>query len=490
MSENEQKGCILVVDDEEGMCQFLKTMLSREGYEVLTATSGSEALKVYKEDKFDLVIQDLKMPGMDGIQLLSAIKEVDEKQLVVIITAFSTWESAVEAMRLGAFDYIRKPFDNEAIRVLVARAIEVARLQRQALDTEEEIFAVGNLIGSSPQIQEIQRTIRRVAPTDTTVLIQGQSGTGKELVARALHFSSYRLRMPFITVSCGAFTESLLESELFGHIKGSFTGAITDKKGLFEVADKGTIFLDEVAEMSKKTQARFLRVIEEREFRPVGSAHSMKVDIRVVTATNKDLEAEVEAGNFREDLFYRLNVVPIYLPPLRERREDILLLAGHFLAKYAGVSGKEITSFSPLAMEVLVSYDWPGNVRELDNCIQRALTFSEGNEIQVADIAGGKRPGILESVRAEWLKEGKPDYLASLVEKGVEGARFVPAAIPAEGVDLEKRLAEIERGYITCALRETNWNITAAAKRLGTSFRSLRYRIKKLGIKQDDARRS
>jgi len=489
VSEKEQQGRILVVDDEEGMCQFLKTMLSREGYEVLIAASGSEALKLYQRSDFDLVIEDLKMPGMDGIQLLSAIKELDEKQLVVIITAFSTWESAVEAMRLGAFDYIRKPFDNEAIRVLVARSIEVARLHRQALEAEEEIFAVGNLIGSSPQIQEIQRTIRRIAPTDTTVLIQGESGTGKELVARALHFSSYRLRMPFIAVGCGAFTESLLESELFGHIKGSFTGAITDKKGLFEVAHKGTIFLDEVAEMSKKTQAKFLRAVEEREFRPVGSANSMKVDLRVITATNKDLQAEAEAGNFREDLFYRLNVVPIYLPPLRERCEDVPLLAGHFLAKYAGLSGKEVTSFSALVMEVFVSYDWPGNVRELDNCIQRALAFAEGEEIQVADIAGGKRAGILEAVRAKWLREGKPDRLGSLVEKGLEEARFVPYAIPAEGIELPKRLAEMERGYITCALRETNWNITAAAKRLGTSFRSLRYRIKKLGIKEDDARR-
>jgi len=487
VSEDKPRGRILVVDDEQNMCQFLKTMLSREGYQVLIATNGPQALKTYEEDHFDLVIEDLKMPGMDGIQLLSAIKELDETQLVVIITAFSTWESAVEAMRLGAFDYIRKPFDNEAIKVLVARAVEVAQLQREGVETEEETFAVGNLIGSSPQIQEIQRAIRRVAPTDTTVLIQGESGTGKELVARAIHFSSYRLRMPFIAVSCSAFTESLLESELFGHIKGSFTGAITDKKGLFEVADKGTIFLDEVAEMSKKTQAKFLRAVEEREFRPVGSANSVKVDLRVVTATNKDLEAEVEAGNFREDLFYRLNVVPIYLPPLRERRGDIPLLAGHLLAKYAGISGKEIISISPLAMEVLVSYDWPGNVRELDNCIQRALAFAEGDEIEAADIAGGKRAGILEAVRAKWLREGKPDHLASLVEEGMEGARFFPEVIPSEGINLEERLAGIERNYITYALRQTNWNITAAAKHLGTSFRSLRYRIKKLGIKQNDA---
>jgi two-component system response regulator PilR (NtrC family) len=450
-------GAVLVVDDEPGMRDVLSYILSHEGYEVAACGTVKEALALRAKQTFDVTITDLRMPGEDGISLLREIKAGDSNALVVVITAFSTWDSAVEAMRLGAFDYLKKPFDNEDLKAVVARAMEVAA-QMKARGPADVPAYVRNIIGASAVIQEIHNLIRRVAPTDSTILINGESGTGKELVARAIYNCSSRSEEAFIVVNCGAFTESLLESELFGHVRGSFTGAISDKKGLLEIAHRGTFFLDEVGDMSKKTQVKFLRVLEEREFKPVGSTDTRKADVRFITATNRDLAKLVERGEFREDLYYRLNVIPITIPALRERKEDIPLLAGHFLARYSEEMGKSATGISPQAMEFLRNYDWPGNVRELENTIQRAVALSRDSELTTDD-------------------------LVIKMRTGTPAAELMTKEMPAEGIDLEARLADLERTYIMSALDRTGYNVTRAAKLLNTSFRSLRYRIAKLGIR-------
>jgi two-component system response regulator PilR (NtrC family) len=450
-------GSVLIVDDEAGMREILSIILSREGYDVETARSVREALELLRARAFDVTLTDLRMPGQGGIDLLRHIKSADADALVIIITAFSTWDSAVEAMRLGAFDYIRKPFDNADIKAVIARALDVSRRMRSRGPSDVPAY-VRNIIGASPSISAVHDLIRRVAPTDSTILIQGESGTGKELVARAVYNCSSRSEEAFIVVNCGAFTESLLESELFGHVKGSFAGAISDKKGLLDIAYRGTFFLDEVAEMSKPTQVKFLRVLEEREFKPVGSAETRRADVRFITATNRDLAREVERGQFREDLYYRLNVIPIALPPLRERKEDIPLLAGHFLKRYSEEMSKVATSISADAMDFLINYDWPGNVRELENTIQRAVALARGAELTGEDLVIKMRTGTPASV-------------------------LMQQTMPPEGIDIEERLADIERNYIILALERSNWNVTRAAKLLNTSFRSLRYRITKLGIK-------
>ncbi|MFH0962581.1 MAG: sigma-54 dependent transcriptional regulator [Planctomycetota bacterium] len=465
MSENR----ILIVDDEPGIRDVLTALLKKDGYEVGTADTGKKALRLFDEKAFDLVITDLRMEDMDGIQLLRTLKERRQRQLVIIMTAFSAWDSAVEAMRLGAYDYIAKPFDNTNLRMLVARAFEVVKLYRDAdLPPGEVLKAAGSLIGNTAQMQEIQRLIARIAPTDSTVLITGESGTGKELVARALHACSLRSHAPFLAVNCGAFTETLLESELFGHVKGSFTGAIVDKKGLFEVADKGTFFLDEIGDLSRETQVKLLRFLEERELKRVGGTETIRVDVRIIAATNKSLEESVQGGEFRQDLYYRLNVIPIHLPPLRERTEDIPLLAGHLIARHAppirkettGIAAmrKEITGIDKGALDALMRYDWPGNVRELENTLQRAMALTEGSTIRREDLVG--------TVRSAGPAE-----------------RVSDTEISDEGMDLERRLEEIERKYIITALQKTNQNITNAAQLLKMSFRSLRYRIKKLNIR-------
>ncbi len=450
-------GSVLVVDDEQGMREVLSYILSRAGYDVEACSSVAEALKLHKERSFDVTITDLRMPQSSGIDLLREVKSDDTNALVIVITAFSTWDSAVEAMRLGAFDYIKKPFDNDDIKAVVARAMEVS-LQMKTRGTGDVPAYVRNIIGASPPVQEIHSLIRRVAPTDSTILIQGESGTGKELVARAVYNCSSRSEEAFIVVNCGAFTESLLESELFGHIRGSFTGAISDKKGLLEIAHRGTFFLDEVGEMSRKTQVKFLRVLEEREFKPVGSTETRRADVRFITATNRDLAKEVSRGEFREDLYYRLNVIPITIPPLRERKEYIPLLAGHFLARYSEEMDKAVTGITRDAMDFIINYDWPGNVRELENTILRAVALTNETEITTED-------------------------LVIKMRTGTPAAELMTKAIPPEGIDLENRLADLERTYILAALERTGYNVTKAAKLLNTSFRSLRYRISKLGIK-------
>jgi two-component system response regulator PilR (NtrC family) len=453
-------GHVLVVDDEESMRLFLSVMLEKEGYRVTTAANGAVAYDLFSQESFDLILEDLKMPGMDGIELLQKLKKTDPEVLVIIMTAYSTWNSAVEAMRLGAYDYIKKPFDNRDIKATVARAINLKRLYEMSRSaSDEDLSRFTSIIGHSRSMQEIFALIRRVAPTDSTVLIQGESGTGKELVARALHYGSLRREQTFITLNCGAFTETLLESELFGHLKGSFTGAVTDKKGLLEVADRGTMFLDEVAEMSLALQVKFLRVLENREYIPVGGTQRRHADVRFITATNKDLRREVEKGNFREDLFYRLNVIPINIPPLRERKDDIPLLSGHFLAKYADMIDKPVTAFTEEAMEALLGYDWPGNVRELENSIQRAVTLCDAEVIGLVDVVG-KIPSLP-------------------VSRGI-----FYTEIPDEGVDVEEKLREIEKKYIQEALRKSGGHMTNAAKLLSMSFRSFRYKVKKYNIKK------
>ncbi len=446
------KADILVVDDEQSMLEMLEIVLAKESMRVRTTPDPHEALELVKEHDFDAVIQDLKMPGMNGIELLEKIKGIKPKLPVIIITAFSTWDSAVEAMRLGAFDYIKKPFDTDNIRSVVARAVE----QKKNLEESgAPLIDVREIVGSSPSMQKVLATVRRVAATDSTVIIQGESGTGKELIARALHYNSMRSKNAFITVNCGAFTETLLESELFGHVRGAFTGAVADRKGLFEIADKGTLFLDEVADLSPATQVKLLRVLENRQFMPVGGTKPRIADVRFITATNRDLEGEVRAGRFREDLFYRLNVIPLNIPPLRERKEDIALLAGHFLAVYSANMKKKVTSLSKQAKKKLLEHNWPGNVRELENVIQRCVAFTEDETIEDIEI----------------ITAMEPQPIGGTVE------------IPEDGVNLEEKIADIERAYIEQALQRTNSNVTRAAELLSVSSRSLRYKMQKLGIK-------
>ena len=332
---------VLIVDDEEGMRNYLGVVLRKAGLDTAEAADGEQACAMLAKERFDVVLEDLKMPKLDGLGLLRRIRDDFPETAVVVMTAYSTWETAVEAMRLGAFNYIRKPFDNEEIRSIVKRAAEVVQALRSRR-ADDEPFVYRQIIGNSPGIRQVQDLVRRVAPTDSTVCIQGESGTGKELVARAIHHLSSRRTGPFIAVNCAAFTESLLESELFGHLHGSFTGAVSDKRGLFEAAGGGTLFLDEIAEMDKSLQTKLLRTLEEREVKPVGSVESVKIDVRVVAATNRNIADEVSRGNFREDLFYRLNVIPITLPPLRERKGDIPFLVGHFLGKHATAMNKPV----------------------------------------------------------------------------------------------------------------------------------------------------
>ncbi|MBI4585890.1 MAG: sigma-54-dependent Fis family transcriptional regulator [Planctomycetes bacterium] len=456
---------VLVVDDEDGMRELLGIVLENEGYRVFPARDGSSALDLFQREKdhIDLVIQDLKMPGMDGVDLLRKIKETSSELPVIIITAFSTWDSAVEAMRLGAYDYLRKPFDTEVIRSVVNRAIEQRLIFSSSPESlRGELSYKSEIIGNNPLMQGVFEMIKRIAPTDSTVLIQGESGTGKELAARAIHYRSYRRNKVFLSANCSAFTESLLESELFGHIRGAFTGAIENKQGLFQAAHQGTLFLDEVADMSLTTQVKILRVLEERKVSPVGSTRAEPIDVRIIAATNKDIEAEVKEGSFREDLYYRLNVIPLTLPPLRDRKDDIPLLAGYFLAKYSRQMRKCVTNLSAQARSALLEYDWPGNVRELENIIQRHVALAGGACIETIQIQRHAAPAAIK--------------LASPLADELR--------IPDAGIELEDLLENFEKAHILEALKKTNGNLTNAAKLLGMSYRSIRYRVKKLGIKE------
>ncbi|MCX8117269.1 MAG: sigma-54 dependent transcriptional regulator [Desulfobacterota bacterium] len=456
---------ILVVDDEAIVCESCQRILEDEGLEVETALSGAEAFAKMRENPYDIVITDLKMPGIDGMEVLRTIKREYPDTIVIMITGFSTVETAVEAMKLGAFDYIPKPFTPDEVSVVVKKAIEQKKLLLENVYLRQELqekYGFHNIIGKSKKMQEIYRIIAKVAPTDSTVLIHGQSGTGKELIARAIHYNSPRRDKQFVTVDCAVLAENLLESELFGHIRGSFTGAVTTKPGLFEVADGGTLFLDEIGNISLAIQAKLLRVLQEREFTPVGGTKSKKVDIRLIAATNKDLEKMIQEGTFREDLYYRLNIVPIFLPPLKERQEDIPALAMHFLKKYSEEMGKSIKGFTPEAMERLMKYPWPGNVRELENVIERTVVMMDEEMVRVEHLIlpGQKRAEEIERIpmTSEELKEIKKQ----LREKAVE---------------------EVERAFVIKALERNQWNVTRAAEEVGMLRPNFQALMRKYGLR-------
>jgi DNA-binding NtrC family response regulator len=462
-------GRILVVDDESIVCESCKRILDEDGYEVETALSGEEAFEKMKENPFDIVITDLKMPDIDGMEVLRTFRQEYPDTVVIMITGFSTVETAVEAMKLGAFDYIPKPFTPDEVSIVVKKAFEKKSLLAENIYLRQELqekYGFHNIIGKSKKMQEIYRIIAKVAATDSTVLIFGQSGTGKELIARAIHFNSLRREKPFVPVDCAVLSENLLESELFGHVRGSFTGAVTTKPGLFEVADGGTVFLDEVGNISMSIQSKLLRVLQEREFTPVGGTKSKKVDIRLIAATNKELAKLVKEGAFREDLYYRLNIVPMSLPALKEREEDILLLSAHFLKKYSEEMGKAVKGFTPGAVEKLLRYPWPGNVRELENAIERTVVMIED-----------------EMVRAEHL-------ILSMKEEKEETMEHVP--LTSEELKevkkqmREKAVEEIEKAFVLRALENHQWNVTKASEVVGMLRPNFQALMRKYNIRVRD----
>ena len=450
---------LLIVDDEESMLEFLEILFSKEGYEVFCARDGAKAIEIIKGEPVDLVIADIKMSPMGGIELLRKIREESGDVTVIMMTAYSSIENAIDCIKEGAYDYIEKPFKVDIIKRRVEKAlkeraiVEENRFLRQEL---EKRTGLDEIIGNSIAMQKTFELINRIAPTESTVLIQGESGTGKELVAKAIHRKSRRSQGPFVPIDCGGLPESLLESELFGYLKGAFTDAKESKKGLFEVADKGSLFLDEVGEVSPGIQVKLLRTLEEKELRPLGATSTTKVDIRLIAATNKDLSEAVKMGKFREDLFYRLNVVPIVLPPLRDRKEDIPLLINHFLKKHTGLLKKPMKRVTNEAMELFINYSWPGNVRELENTIERIVALKDGEEIKVDDID--------ESI---FKHEGKERFT-------------IP--VSGKGFDFRKVTQNTERELIISALRECEGFHTRAAKILNIKVRSLRYLIEKYKI--------
>ena len=455
---------ILVVDDEISMREFLDLMLSKEGYEVTCAENGRTATAKIEKKNYDLILCDIRLGDISGLDVLRKAKSVHPDTIVIMISAYATAENAVEAMNEGAYDYLPKPFDNRELKQTIAKALSLRTLtnEKKSIDSElKKNLHFGMLVGHSPRMQHIYEVIQQIAPTKTSVLITGESGTGKELIARAIHQKSNRYDKPFVVINCSSIPESLIESEIFGYKKGAFTGATHDKKGLFEAANSGTVFLDEIGELSQPMQVKLLRVLQERAFKPVGTSEDVSVDIRIVSATNKKLEEEVINGNFREDLFYRINVVEIKVPPLRERKSDIRALAQHFLDKFSRESGKEITKISSYAVDLLQKYNFPGNIRELENLIERSVALSSTNIILPDSLS-------LSIHKRRWI-EGVKDrrYDVDDVEKGVA---------------LDTILEEIERAYIEKAMKCTNGNKNSAADLLGITLRSLRYRCSKLGV--------
>jgi DNA-binding NtrC family response regulator len=449
------KGRILIIDDEEIIRESCRRVLEPAGYEVRTAKAGSEGLQLLAEGKADLVLTDLKMPDIDGIEVLIKIKEDWPETQVIIMTGYGTVNTAVRAMKMGVFDYIEKPFSPDDLFSLVARALDRQKLSPDEVTRKEIIpshYELSNIVGISQAMQKVFQLIARVANTGSTVLITGESGTGKELVARAIHFNSSRKDLPFVVVDCTTIPETLIESELFGHAKGAFTGASENKKGLLESANGGSIFLDEIGNLNMQTQAKLLRVLQEREFRPLGEKKTVHIDVRFISATNKDLRIMTKEGSFREDLFYRLNIFPVHMPPLRERKEDIPHLAHHFLEKYAAELNKRVTHITAEAMRLLVLYPWPGNVRQLENTIQRAVIMCQGKTLKPEHLTSLDLPSEEAIPRTvEELKEKKKD----LRLKSVEG---------------------IEKAFIMEALRRNSWNISHASSDVGmqrTNFHTL-----------------
>jgi two-component system, NtrC family, response regulator PilR len=449
---------ILVCDDQRSICEMLDISLRKEGHRVETVNAGDVAKKKLSSANYEVLITDIKMPQTDGIEVLRFARQSSPETSVILITAVEDYEAAVQAVRVGAFDYIHKgPGLMEELKISVGRALETLTLQRQNFAFKRDAASrnsLDNIIGQSQAIEKLKGTIRTVAPTGSTVLIYGESGTGKELVARAIHACSPRAAEPFVSINCGAFPETLLESELFGYVKGAFTGAGQNKRGLFEVANGGTIFLDEISETSVSMQVKLLRVLQERTIRPVGGTQETAIDVRVIAATNKDLSQMVSKNTFREDLYYRVSVIPIKVPPLRERRDDVELLASHFLKKYAGAAQKSILRLASESLSALRSYDWPGNVRELENSIERAVALESGQELRVE--LDSSRP------RAA-MNSSSPN-------------------VTPDGLDFEKYVAEIERALIESALEQSGGVQTRAAELLKVSYRSFRHLLKKYNI--------
>ena len=453
------KARILVVDDEESMCKFMEIMLKKEGYSVTTTQDPDSAIQRIKAENYDLVIADLMMPQMNGLELLSRVKSLNTGVDFIVMTAFASVDSAIEALKKGAFDYITKPFKVDEIKIAVKKSLEQKSITQENIRLKQQLqseFDFDRFIGNSPEIIQLKQLAEKIARSDSTVLIEGESGTGKELIARAIHYHSTRSGKPFITINCAALPENLLESELFGHVKGSFTGAIKDKEGLLKAADGGTFFLDEVGMTSPATQAKLLRVLEEKEITPVGGTVPIKVDVRLIAATNADLEQEVKQGNFRADLYYRLHVIPITLPPLRDRKDDIKLLSLYFVKAYCRKMGMEEKTLSDEAMKILVSYRWPGNVRELENSIEHAVLLSRGNQIAVSDLPQKLR------------EEEKIDLLA-------EDKTSVPS------------LETIEKAYIFWVLSQTGWQKGKAASILGIDSSTLYRKIERYRLKSPSA---
>jgi two-component system NtrC family response regulator len=451
---------ILVIDDDESLRRVLEYNLAQEGYAVLAAGSGEQGLDLLKKERADLVVTDVRMPGMDGLQVLEGVHKVDPNIQVIILTAFGTIEMAVEAMKAGAFQYISKPFNRDELKLTIKKALQLKELERENVALRQELkerTGLDAIIAESPQMSQVLELVVRVAPTETTVLILGESGTGKELITRAIHANSPRAGGPFVAVNCAAIPENLLESELFGHVRGAFTGAIRDRVGKFEAAEGGTVFLDEIGEMRPELQVKILRCLEERVLERVGDNKPIRVDVRVLAATNKDLTKAIQAGEFREDLYYRLNVVPLHIPPLRERREDIRPLAQHFL-KRLGASPR--LTIAPDAFRALETYEWPGNVRELENALERAMIFHRGDVITLADLP--------EAIRAPKARE----------------AAALPMSLPEAGLSLE----EVEKELILRALQKHDWNQSRAARYLGITRHTLLYRIEKHNIVRPGSR--
>jgi two-component system response regulator PilR (NtrC family) len=460
---------ILICDDERSICEMLDITLRREGYKVETVTSGEVAKRRIESALYDIIVTDIKMPGIDGIEVLRHAHRMSPETAVILITAVDDYEAAVEAVKAGgAADYIRKsPGLIDEIKIAIRKALEKVTLSRQNFAFKRDAAtrnSLDNIIGASPAMNKLKQTVRTVASTQSTVLVYGESGTGKELVARAVHICSPRETEPFVSINCGAFPETLLESELFGYVKGAFTGANQNKRGLFEVANGGTIFLDEIGEMTMTMQVKLLRVLQERCVRPVGGTDEIAIDVRVIAATNRDLEKQVAENTFREDLYYRLNVIPVTVPPLRDRREDIPLLANHFLRKYAPAAGKDITRVSTASLSSLASYDWPGNVRQLENTIERAVALGTGEELDVE------------------LPVERPRARAAAAGVGAEGVSVAPDGVLPEGMDMEKYVADIERSLLKSALAQSNGVQARAADVLKISYRSFRHLMKKYDL--------
>ncbi len=449
------KARILLVDDEKDLLEWLSIVLEKEGYLIKCATSGEQALKLFSQEPFDMVISDIRMTPINGLELLKQLKAINPEIIVLMVTAYASVETAVKALRYGAYDYLYKPFKLDDIKLIIKKAFSQRRIFANDKGTEKKLkerYRFANIIGKSPLMQKIFNMIDKIAKTKTTVLINGESGTGKELIAKAIHYNSLKSNKPFISIDCGALPEELLESELFGHVKGSFTGAISSKQGLFEVASGGTLFLDEIGETSPAMQAKMLRALQEREIRPVGATKTIKVDVRIIAATNRNLEEEVKLENFRKDLFYRISVISFVLPKLSQRREDIILLANHFLKKYQ-LPGSGLKKISKECMDLFIEYNWPGNVRELENAIESAIALSESDEI------------ILEDIPERIAQNSSSEQSETVTRDSLKG-----------------KVEQFEKELIIKTLKEVGGNKNLVAKILKMTRRNLDYKIKRYEI--------